>query len=529
MCTVRVLLSRTLSRRIRKLLAFPMGIICALATVTFTAFVPVQAQAKDMNLLTPSTGWISHDNHLYWTTDRGSDWSDITPIPPGVVRSGVSIRSVFFLNTQEGWVVISHPQQVVPLTLKALQTRGTLYDIAQTVDGGQTWSFLPLAYPQLPQWQQEALAGPGNMFFLDSLHGWLVMAMTGSSNFAPGRLLATVDGGRNWKWVDGPGTVGTLLFTSAQHGWLAGGPGGMHLYVTRDNCKSWQEVHLAPPAEAGPVAFGVLEGPPIFNSDMRGFVAVSYAGHEGQGSKLVVFSTTDGGATWKPTKLLPEPGYGGGAPVGAVVSDSVLIAPIGKEKAAVATVPLKGALASGVDVSFDSVLGLSFADVSHGLAYAMKGRLFYTSDGGATWKDVTPWPMPKPSPLPPDITVKHPKIEMEVTHPGTSELLSPLAPSAGGSLGSNAHTSIHVGFDIACAPSKTQMGVWWTYSPYYDIGIYLGGVNVDCKNNTNLVSDWVSNVAGKAGSADRSGCGLRLLTSFTERTADTTSEDRATN
>jgi hypothetical protein len=41
------------------------------------------------------------------------------------------------------------------------------------------------------------------------------------------------------------------------------------------------------------------------------------------------------------------------------------------------------------------------------------------------------------------------------------------------------------------------MQSWWTYSPYYDVGIYLGGVNVSCKTNTNLIPDWVSTVTGK--------------------------------
>lgn len=391
MRSTHLLFSSPDPQRAKKLFGFQAQAILALAVLIISLLVPAGAQAQEMKLLTPTTGWVSRFNHLYWTTDSGSNWADITPVPPGVVRAGIKVRSVYFLNAQEGWAVISHPETVVPLTVQALRTRGTLYEIAQTSDGGQTWSFLPLSYPQLPQWQQEALAGPGNMFFLDSLHGWLVIAMAGSSNFAPGKLLATEDGGRNWKWVNGPSTIGKLLFTSPQDGWLAGGPGGGHLYVTRDGCKSWHEVNLAPPAEAGPVAFSVLEGPPIFNSDARGFVAASYAGHEGEGSKLIVFSTSDGGATWKPIKMLPEPGYGGGAPVGALVTDSVLLAPTGKQKVGVTAVPLSGALTSGTAVSFNNVLALSFAGRSYGLARAMSGGVSFTSDGGATWKNVTPW------------------------------------------------------------------------------------------------------------------------------------------
>jgi photosystem II stability/assembly factor-like uncharacterized protein len=418
MCSVRVISSRVIPRRISRRLRFPIRIICVLAALTFAALVP--AQAQQMKLLTPSTGWISKDNHLYWTTNSGGQWSDITPVPPGAVRAGVSIRSVFFLNTQEGWVVISHPQQVVPLTLKALRTRKTLYDIAQTVDGGETWSFLPLAYPQLPQWQQEALAGPGNMYFLDSLHGWLVMAMMGSSNFEPGKLLATDDGGRNWKWVKGPGTIGSLLFTSTKDGWLSGGPNGLRLFATHDGCETWQRINLEPPSGLHVSPQAVYEGPPLFTDPQHAYVAARYDGNRGAPSRLIVFTTADAGRTWKPVRILQDSWEGGVLPV--ALADSTLVVPSGFSVKAVhvATVHLKGNLTSSVVVSHKGLYGMTFVDAAHGLVYTESG-LLYTSDGGSTWRNVTPWPMPKPSPPPPGITVRHPKIEMEVKHLGPSK------------------------------------------------------------------------------------------------------------
>ncbi|HUX10267.1 MAG TPA: hypothetical protein VMW51_06460, partial [Terriglobia bacterium] len=258
-----------------------------------------------MKLLTPTTGWVSNNGHLYWTADSGSNWTDITPIPPNAHVRGVGLLSVYFLNTQEGWAVLSYPERIVPLTLKALQTRKTLYDIAQTVDGGETWSFLPLTYPQLPKWEQEAIAQPDDMFFLDSLHGWLVIMMTGGAAFAPGKLLATDDGGRNWKWVSGPGTIGKLLFTSTQNGWLAGGPGGGNLYTTRNGGGSWEQVSLKAELQGKAAGCGVL-GPPHFTDESHGFLAASC-----MDQAVVAFATSDGGKTWKPAKVLPDSWQGG--------------------------------------------------------------------------------------------------------------------------------------------------------------------------------------------------------------------------
>ena len=52
------------------------------------------------------------------------------------------------------------------------------------------------------------------------------------------------------------------------------------------------------------------------------------------------------------------------------------------------------------------------------------------------------------------------------------------------------------GFDSACAPNLGTMDAWWNSSPYWDIGVYLGGRNVSCKTNTNLTANWVSHNVG---------------------------------
>ncbi|HXH48445.1 MAG TPA: CAP domain-containing protein [Terriglobia bacterium] len=363
-------------------------VVILLAALVLPALCPATAQAQQMKLLTPTTGWVTRFGSLYWTTDSGSHWTNITPVPPGVRYAG-GVESVFFLNTQEGWVVVSYPDATVPLTEKALQTRKTLYDIAQTVDGGQTWSLLPLTYPQLPHWEQEAQGPPANMFFLDSLHGWLVMAMTGSSNFAPGKLLATDDGGRNWKWVNDPGTVGELLFTSTQDGWLAGGPGGLGLYSTHDGCKTWERIKLSPPPQSHNLSLAVYEGPPMFVDAHHAYVAARYPGSGGASSRLVVFSTSDGGRSWNPVKVLEDSREGGVLHI--ALADSVLLVPSGATPKVIrfARVHLTGELTSSVVVSGEGVLGTTFADAAHGLALAESG-LLYTSDGGATWKNVTP-------------------------------------------------------------------------------------------------------------------------------------------
>jgi len=53
--------------------------------------------------------------------------------------------------------------------------------------------------------------------------------------------------------------------------------------------------------------------------------------------------------------------------------------------------------------------------------------------------------------------------------------------------------SKQAGIDTCAAPTSSAMANWWAFSPYYDVGIYIGGVNRGC-NQPNLTSSWVSTV-----------------------------------
>ncbi len=52
------------------------------------------------------------------------------------------------------------------------------------------------------------------------------------------------------------------------------------------------------------------------------------------------------------------------------------------------------------------------------------------------------------------------------------------------------------GFDTCAAPSDAQMNDWWTNSPYYSIGIYIGGSNRACTQSS-LTTNWADyNMSG---------------------------------
>lgn len=381
-----------------------------------------------------TSGWVLHHDTLFWTADGGNNWSDITPIPLGVLRAGLRVQSVFFLDTQQGWAVISYEKREPSSTIQSFLRPKTLYQVAQTVDSGQTWSFTPLTNPQLERWIQEgAFAGLGGLFFLDSEHGWVAAGLAGNSK--PGKLLATQDGGRTWNWVNGPGTVGTLLFTTNQDGWLAGGPGGQFLYATHDGCRTWEEVRLVPPPQVGETIYRyVVAAAPVFRDSQHGLLVVHYLRAEDNRPKLAVYSTEDGGRTWSPAKVLPESHEGGGSPPVAII-DSVILVPTGpnREYFALARIPLEGETPAAVLASRAGTYALAFADPSSGWVLTIDWHLLATDDGGATWKDVTPWRAPNLGHAPENTS---PTLQQEeddaTTLPFGSATAEPLAPGGGG-------------------------------------------------------------------------------------------------
>lgn len=49
------------------------------------------------------------------------------------------------------------------------------------------------------------------------------------------------------------------------------------------------------------------------------------------------------------------------------------------------------------------------------------------------------------------------------------------------------------GFDACQAPSASTMSTWWTNSPYWNLGIYIGGSNRSC-SQPNLTPSWITTV-----------------------------------
>jgi hypothetical protein len=103
---------------------------------------------------------------------------------------------------------------------------------------------------------------------------------------------------------------------------------------------------------------------------------------------------------------------------------------------------------------------------------------------------------------------------IQITASGASGSPATVTITQTGVAPSNTRISENSGFDLAFAPSESDMQIWLQSSPYRDIGVYVGGCNVTAvpksgpngcgtnppsagtkQTNTNLDSTWVSDVS----------------------------------
>lgn len=209
------------------------------------------------------------------------------------------------------------------------------------------------------------------VYFLDQQRGWAV----GSS----GVLLSTTDGGENWKPLRRPteDTVRDLYFADEQRGWLVcersifllrtKDEQRSYLMSTTDGGQLWRRINLNGDPDARLLRV-------LFTSNSHGLVF-------GEGGML--FTTTDGGATWlkrrAPTRHIL---------LGGAFLDQTQFWLVGSGATVLQTRD------GGETWRTGNILGItesvrfnatSFVDRARGWAVGGGGSIFMTVDGGRTW------------------------------------------------------------------------------------------------------------------------------------------------
>jgi hypothetical protein len=264
-------------------------------------------------------------------------------------------------------------------------------------------------------WAQAPVPVPVNgAAFPTATTGYIESIDTSTQNATP-KIYRTDDAGAHWTataaWTPGVVDAGaTLVFTDADHGWLAD---SHSLWSTADGAHSWKKTLLPVPASVR----GKLDivTAPVVEPDGSAVVTAKYdttPGMDGAKGQRVIYRTVDGGAHWTVSSFLDDPG----TLMLSLDDPAAWVALDPSDPASVRTSTDGGATWQTTAVrqrwpftaSWFMSGSLSFADALHGwivvqeppppcpknavcdYAFSPANHLVATDDSGATWHQVDP-------------------------------------------------------------------------------------------------------------------------------------------
>lgn len=343
--------------------------------------VPAPPPLQSLHMVSPTKGWALTTRHcVLHTEDGGVHWRNVTPtrMTAGIYRGKTA---AFSLTSAAAWVVASSP---IP---RGPSMTGTA-EVFRTVDGGRTW--------------RSATLETGDVFqitFVNARAGWLIAFLNGGMMSDLVEIFRTVDGGATWVKVASAGDetmpAGTppsglprsgkkygIGFVNPTTGWVVGyAPRSdyVYLFVTHDGGRTWREQDL--PRPPGPRSDDIATLRPTFFSPQHGALPIEVSRRNDRG--IVVYTTRDGGASWRPTTMVPGTTYGldetydlADADHWWIIGDAGLVATAdGGRHWDVRTRPGPGVR-----------LGVTFASPTAGWAFSWdRAVLLRTVDGGRRW------------------------------------------------------------------------------------------------------------------------------------------------
>ncbi len=234
---------------------------------------------EDSGWLSANQGWVISGQHLYWTSDRGEHWQEISPGP---------VQLAYFLPAGQAWAVSTLSNDQLVLYFSA--------------DQGKRWDSFDLSLPS-DGWN------PLQVKFTSDADGWLLLQKVTSQAFDLGLLLKTSDAGITWQSYDLP-VAGQINFTSGSEGWLVNGD-RQQLFHTNDGGITWQTAKLdAYPLVKTPVPAGTTWSG--WQDGGLGWAATSDGSCQGTKGTADftcqvdhrLWQSTDGGKHWE---LIPLP------------------------------------------------------------------------------------------------------------------------------------------------------------------------------------------------------------------------------
>ncbi|MBK9332098.1 MAG: T9SS type A sorting domain-containing protein [Ignavibacteria bacterium] len=228
----------------------------------FQQFSGTSNKLTSSSIVNDSVGYLCGLNRtLLKTTNGGNNWVNMN------FPDSLNLHSIYFINNTTGWLSAEKPN------VAFLDTALFLF---KTTNGGINWEL------QFKTFRQYSPLTP--IFFIDSLHGWMVvhLKVIDYSN-----IFRTTDGGKNWsEYIFGNAGSWSIFFINERKGWAAGTSN--RIQYTTDGGVSWVRPNTLPSRHYTSI---------VFSDSITGW-AVSEFG--------VILKTTNGGVLTDFTNISSE-------------------------------------------------------------------------------------------------------------------------------------------------------------------------------------------------------------------------------
>jgi photosystem II stability/assembly factor-like uncharacterized protein len=318
----------------------------------------VMTQPQDLSQITlidSRTGWaLTKDNQILRTVDGGATWADVsTPLTPLEVQFPPTIGTCFF-DGQTAFVATNAGTANLPKIV-----------VYRTSDKGSTWDSTNILTKL--DWEKGDIGGV-KISFADASNGYLMITGTPGAGQMGKSLYRTTDGGKTFSFIRD--ITGMTDVAGTMNG-IAGYPTGM-----------------------------------TFSTPENGFVTCSYSAY----TFVLMFKTTDGGTTWKLWSLPVPAAYESLSPANDYHADAYPPVFFGDQKKngvvmldyvqdyahkigklvmqSYQTADGGGTWTLGPASNNPDVRTYSFIDATTGWGLDQDGKVFTTTDGGATWVPV---------------------------------------------------------------------------------------------------------------------------------------------
>jgi len=251
-------------------------------------------------MLSEAQGWGVDGRAILKTSDGGATWINVTPpnFPADFAFQGGAFLSAKTAWVPYGWICAKG----------YCQSASGVGGVLRTTDGGKTWKATAIGSPN----GQPVITS--SIDFINPDDGWLMAGHGGAAGSEAVDVYRTTDGGATWSRVSGAsftsnapagslpvgGDKNGIVFADARTGWVTGDApanGVADVYRTTDGGLTWHHQTLPSPAgeDLSKAELGVSL--PQFFTSRDGVMIVN-------ASQTIIYSTSDGGASWHPAVVV---------------------------------------------------------------------------------------------------------------------------------------------------------------------------------------------------------------------------------